>query len=60
MEVAPWPCKWNGMGWIVLISKLPLGCGGEDGLADHDPPLSGQHLQRHQQQLTQCQGRIFL
>lgn len=48
----------GGVRYPVLIPKLPLGCGGEDGLADHDPPLSGQHLQRHQQQLTQCQGRF--
>ena len=24
------------------------GCGREDGLTDHDPPLPRQHLQRHQ------------
>ena len=45
---------------MFLNTLLSQGCGGKDGLADHDPPLPRQHLQRHQQQLTQCQGWILL
>ena len=49
--------------WFVgmfLNTQLSQGCGWKDGLVDHNPPLPRQHLQRHQQQLTQCQGNHLL